>query len=130
MNDDIRKWRPIIEVNLPEVKNKILIEIICQYAEWLSIKTDLPENTVSKELIRLKEDLKKVKRFKKEPQEYFNPVSMSIEYKLSNGKYVNSLNESYKLSNKFLGEIFNLEFLTEKYPEISRDLKIKKVTNV
>lgn len=55
---------------------------------------------------------------------------MSIEYKLSNGKYINNLNESYKLSNKFIGEIFDLEFLTELYPDISRDLKINKITNV
>lgn len=47
MNNIVRKWRPIIEVNLPEVKNTILIEMICEYAEWLSIKTDQTHKSIS-----------------------------------------------------------------------------------
>jgi hypothetical protein len=123
----IRKWEPIVTSRFPSIKNRDLIEMISMYFEWkFSQSTDDAEITESK----IKSCIEKTERHEIEESRYFNPVKMCLEYKLSNGDYIGEEDKSYKLSNDLISKIFEIEFLTEHYPQLTRDIKIDKITDV
>ena len=131
--DYYRKWIPILESRFPDIKNRKLLDVIANYCEWESLKTDAMNPPQTEDLIdsidKIYNSIQNLKRLKVKGM-YFNPIKMCLEYKLEDSNYVNTSEMQYELSNKEILQIFGNEFMKDKYLHIYRELKIKQIKNV
>jgi len=123
----VGKWKPIIEGNF-YIRNRNLIEHICNYCEWFSINdTSYGENKLPEKLVEIKNNLSNSKRvtiIKK----VFNLYTGVEEYELSNGRYVPVKSEfNYELSTDELVEVLGLEYMKFYDPIEFRDKQIDKI---
>jgi len=120
----LKKWEPVIN-NITNINNIYLIEKICFYCEWYSLKN--PQESL---IPIIKDIIDKVNNWERISVigTFYNPLSCQAEYKLSNGEYVPITGEfNYKITFDDLIELFDEEFLKELYKKDIRNFKIGKI---
>jgi len=105
-----KKWRSIVEGIFRDIKNPVLIRIICYYSEWFS--SDCKDGELPKKFVEIKEKLLDWERIEVVGK-FYNYSTGIFEYKLVNGDYVpiDTVFE-YKLSDEELLKLFEIEFLS------------------
>ena len=110
LSDYERKWMSVIEGVFGDIKNKVLLRLICYYSEWFA--SDCSDGELPKKFVELKNTLLDWERIEVLGT-FYNPAKGVFEYKLTNGDYVpmNTIFE-YKLSDDELLKLFEIEFLS------------------
>lgn len=105
-----KKWRSIVEGIFRDIKNPVLIRLICYYSEWFS--SDCKDGELAKKFVEIREKLLSWEKFEVVGT-FYNPLTGVLEYQLANGNYVptNTMFE-YKLSDEELLKLFEIEFLS------------------
>lgn len=131
----IKKWFPVIENTYEKHKyniSKSLMEEICMYMEWCSIKANL-DNIPQVDLpLKLKDVYEKLKNLDMRVEvvgRFFNKATGRVELKLATGEYILENYDNYKVSDDILLEIFEHDFLFEWKPDLIRDYKLDKILN-
>ena len=126
----IKKWFPVIEHTYEKHKyniSKSLMEEICMYMEWCSIKANL-NNIPQVDLpLKLKDVYEKLKNLDMRVEvvgRFFNKATGRVELKLATGEYILENYDNYKVSDDILLEIFEHDFLFEWKPDLIRDYKL------
>lgn len=115
-SDIIRKWEPMIS-NKFGFKNGDLIKIICIYCEWYISDHVIGTNTMEDEILRIyNESLSSIHI--EIVGEYFNPLTGDVNYKLSNGDFINKRTLDYIPTIEVLNSLFGDEFLTSQWDRI------------
>ena len=129
----IKKWFPIIENTYEKHKyniSKSLMEELCMYMEWCSIKANLDNISQVDLPLKLKDVYEKLKKLDMRVEvvgRVFNKATGRVELKLANGEYILENYDNYKVSDDVLLEIFDHGFLFEWKPDLIRDYKLDKI---
>lgn len=126
----ITKWESIIE-SMFNIKNRTLLEHICNFCEWRSILGDTAHGTsasLPEKLLEIKENINNYEEIRIEVVgRYFNKLTGILEYKLTDGTYINGNLPIYEISDKDIMSILGNEYL--KYYNLSsyRDMILNKI---
>lgn len=120
----IKKWEFIIE-DMFNIKNRTLFEHICNFCEWRSINND---NKLPEKLSEIKENINNYDEIRIEVVgRYFNKLTGILEYKLTDGTYINGNLPIYEISDRDIMSILGNEYF--KYYNLSsyRDMILNKI---